>query len=117
MQTGDEINEIENTGFCNKESTVHVGNIGNNRYIVQVLGHSMRLLQGTRLLQNIQIDIASPFVQVSICDPYICAQTAHGQVITLALRETRGTTRLAINKNTISSVRASNRQNSCENLL
>lgn len=70
----------------------------------------MRLLQGTRLLQNVQIDIASPFVQVSICDPYICAQTAHGQVITLALRETRGSPRLAINKNTISSVSESKRR-------
>lgn len=109
LQTGDEINEIENTGFCGTQTTIHVGNIGNNRYIVQILSNSMRLLQGTRLLQNIQIDIDSPFVQVSICDPYICAQTANGSVITLALRETRGTPRLAINKNTISSVSQSHR--------
>lgn len=109
LQTADEINEIENTGFCGTQTTIHVGNIGNNRYIVQILSKSMRLLQGTRLLQNIQIDIDSPFVQVSICDPYICAQTANGSVITLALRETRGTPRLAINKNTISSVSQAHR--------
>lgn len=110
LQTGEEINEIENTGFCVTETTIHVGNIGNNRFIVQVLPRSMRLLQGMRLLQNIQIDIDSPFVQVSICDPYICAQTANGSVITLALRETRGSPRLAINKNTISSVSLSSSQ-------
>lgn len=104
LQTGDEINEIENTGFCNNQSTVHVGNLGNNRFIAQVLSRSIRLLQGTRLLQNIQIDIESPLVSVSISDPYVCVCTQNGQVITLALRETKGAPRLAVNKNTISSV-------------
>lgn len=106
LRTGAEINEIENTGFCSAQTTVHVGNIGNNHYIAQILSRSIRLLQGTRLMQNIQIDSDSSIVQVSICDPYICAQTAKGSVITLALRESRGTMRLAINKNTISSVSA-----------
>lgn len=104
LQTGEEINEIENTGFCNNQTTVHVGNIGNNRFIAQILTRSIRLLQGTRLLQNISLDIDSPLVQVSISDPYIAAQTSKGQVITLALRDIRGASRLAINKNTISSV-------------
>ena len=79
-----------------------MGNIG--RYIVQVLSRSMRLLQGTRLLQNIQIDTDSPIVQVSICDPYVCAQTQSGAVITWALRDSKGMSRLAMNKNAISSV-------------
>lgn len=81
-----------------------MGNIGNDRYIVQVLSRSMRLLQGARLLQNIQIDTDSPIVQVSICDPYVCAQTQSGAVITWALRDTRGMSRLAMNKNAIGSV-------------
>lgn len=55
-------------------------------------------------MQNINLDIDSPLVQVSISDPYICAQTSRGQVITLALRDIRGGSRLAINKNTIGSV-------------
>lgn len=104
MQTGEEINEIENTGFCNTSRTVHVGNIGNNRFIAQILSDSIRLIQGTRLVQYIQLDITSPIVEVSITDPYICSLTASGQVITLALRDTRGGSRLAINKNTISNV-------------
>lgn len=102
LQTGAEINEINNTGFCCNQTTIHVGNIG--RYIVQVLSRSMRLLQGTRLLQNIQIDSDSPIVQVSICDPYVCAQTQSGAVITWALRDSKGMSRLAMNKNAISSV-------------
>lgn len=104
LQTGDEINEIENTGFCNNQTTIYVGNLGNNRYIAQILSKNIRLLQGTRLLQNIQIDIDSPLVLVSLVDPYICVKTESGQVITLALRETKGVPRLAVNKNTISSV-------------
>lgn len=64
----------------------------------------MRLLQGARLLQNIPIDTDSPIVQVSICDPYVCAQTQSGVVITWALFETKGNPRLAMNKNAISTV-------------
>lgn len=81
-----------------------MGNLGNNRYIAQILTKNIRLLQGTRLLQNIQIDIDSPLNLVSLVDPYICVKTESGQVITLALRETKGVPRLAVNKNTISPV-------------
>lgn len=104
LQTGDEINEIENTGFCNNQTTIYVGNLGNNRYIAQVLTKNIRLLQGTRLLQNIQIDIESPLNSVSVVDPYVCVKTENGQVITLALRETKGIPRLAVNKSAISLV-------------
>lgn len=103
MQTGDEINEIENTGFSCNQPTIFVGNLGNNRFIIQVTTRNVRLLQGIRLIQNVPIDVGSPVVQVSLADPYVCIRLLSGQVITLALRETKGTPRLAINKNTISS--------------
>ncbi|XP_058460280.1 cleavage and polyadenylation specificity factor subunit 1 [Malaya genurostris] len=102
LQTGDEINEIENTGFATNVPTIHVGNIGANRFIVQVTTKSIRLLQGTRLLQNIPIDLGCPLAAVSIADPYVCVRSSEGRVITLALREGKGTPRLAVNKNTIS---------------
>lgn len=47
LQTGEEINEIENTGFSTNLPTIFVGNVGNNRYIVQVTTKHLRLLQGT----------------------------------------------------------------------
>ncbi|XP_023295562.2 cleavage and polyadenylation specificity factor subunit 1 [Lucilia cuprina] len=106
LQTGEEINEIENTGFCCTQPTIFVGNLGQNRFIVQVTTRSVRLLQGKRLIQNVPIDEGAPVVQVSIADPYVCLRVLHGKVITLALRETKGTPRLAINKNTISSIPA-----------
>ncbi|KAI8038594.1 hypothetical protein M5D96_008502 [Drosophila gunungcola] len=103
LQTGQEINEIENTGFTVNQPTIFVGNLGQQRFIVQITTRHVRLLQGTRLIQNVPIDVGSPVVQVSIADPYVCLRVLNGQVITLALRETRGTPRLAINKHTISS--------------
>ncbi|XP_063696234.1 cleavage and polyadenylation specificity factor subunit 1 [Culicoides brevitarsis] len=103
LQTGQEINEIQNTGFACNLPTIHVGNVGNNRYIVQVTTKSVRLLQGTRIIQNIPIDVGFPVTSCSIADPYVCIRTQNGQVITLALRDTKGMSRLAVNKNTISS--------------
>lgn len=51
LQTGEEINEIENTGFSTNLPTIFVGNVGNNRYIVQVTTKHLRLLQGKTLNQ------------------------------------------------------------------
>jgi len=36
LQTGQEINEIENTGFTVNQPTIFVGNLGQQRFIVQV---------------------------------------------------------------------------------
>lgn len=103
LQTGTEINEIQNTGFACNLPTVHVGNVGQNRYIVQVTTKSVRLLQGIRIIQNIPIDVGYPITSCSIADPYVCIRAETGQVITLALRDTKGMSRLAVNKNIISS--------------
>lgn len=57
------------------------------------------------MIQTVPLDVGSPITHVSLADPYICVRVGSGQVITLALRETKGIPRLAVNKNTISSVR------------
>lgn len=46
LQTGHEINEIDSTGFSTQGPTVFAGNLGNNKYIVQVSTIAIRLLQG-----------------------------------------------------------------------
>lgn len=104
LRTGEEITDIHNTGFASNLPTIFVGNLGSNRFIVQVTTKSIRLLQGTRLIQNIPIDLGFPLTTVSSSDPYVCVRASSGQVITLALRETRGQPRLAVNKNTIASL-------------
>ncbi|XP_030753926.1 cleavage and polyadenylation specificity factor subunit 1 [Sitophilus oryzae] len=102
LQTGQEINEIDNTGFTTQHPTVFAGNLGNNRFIVQVTTLSVRLLQGVIQLQHVPMDLGSPIVHVSSADPYISLMTSDGQVITLMLRETRGAAKLVISKSTLS---------------
>lgn len=46
LQTGHEINEIDNSGFSTQGPTVYAANLGNNKYIVQVTTVAVRLLQG-----------------------------------------------------------------------
>lgn len=101
LRTGEEINEVEKSGFGINMPTVFVGNIGGNRFIIQVTTRSVRLLQGTRLLQNIPLDLGGVVTGASIADPYVAIRAENGQVITLALREAKGAPRLAINKNMV----------------
>lgn len=65
LQTGQEINEIDNTGFLTHQPTVFAGNLGNNKYVVQVTTVSVRLLQGAIQLQHVPMDLACPIVHVS----------------------------------------------------
>lgn len=101
LRTGEEINEVEKSGFGINMPTVFVGNIGGHRFIIQVTTRSIRLLQGTRLLQNIPLDLGGAVTGASIVDPYVAIRAENGQVITLALREAKGAPRLAINKNVL----------------
>ncbi|XP_050311770.1 LOW QUALITY PROTEIN: cleavage and polyadenylation specificity factor subunit 1 [Anthonomus grandis grandis] len=102
LQTGQEINEIDNTGFATHQATVFAGNLGQNKFCVQVTTISVRLLQGAVQLQHVPMDLGSPIVHVSSADPYISLMTADGQVITLMLRETKGGAKLVISKSTLS---------------
>lgn len=104
LRTGDEISDIHNTGFACNTPTIFVGNLGSNRYIVQVTSKSIRLIQGTRLVQNIPIDLGYPLTNVSIADPYICVRASNGQIVTLALRDNKEYSfqRLYMNRNRIS---------------
>lgn len=104
LKTGSEINEIDDTGFQTRAPTVFAGNLGNCKYIVQVTTRSIRLLQGSKLLQNIPLDLGCSVIQACISDPYLCILSEQGQVITLALRDVRGNARLVNNKNSIGAV-------------
>lgn len=104
LRTGEEISDIHNTGFLCSTPTIFVGNLGSNRYIVQVTSKSIRLIQGTKVMQKIPIDLGYPLTNVSIADPYICVRASNGQVVTFALRDNRENTfqRLCMNRNRIS---------------
>ena len=57
MQTGQEINEVDQSGFSTQGSTVFAGNLGANRYIVQVTQMGVRLLQGIEQVHTILFKI------------------------------------------------------------
>lgn len=107
LRTGDEISDIHNTGFASNTPTIFVGNLGSNRYIVQVTAKSIRLLENTKMLQNIPINLDHPLTNVCVADPYICVRASSGQIVTLALRDTKdllkgNQKRLFMNRNRVS---------------
>lgn len=71
---------------------------------MQVSTIAIRLLQATTIIQYIPLDLGSPIVFASSADPYIACLTADGQVVTLMLRETKGTPKLVVSKSTLANV-------------
>lgn len=104
LQTGEEINEVDNTGFRADGPTVYAANLGNNKYIVQVTTAALRLLQGAAQLQHIPLDLGSPLVHASAADPFVALLTADGQIVTLMLRETKTTAKLLVSKSTLANM-------------
>ncbi|KAI2652583.1 Cleavage and polyadenylation specificity factor subunit 1 [Labeo rohita] len=60
--------------------TVYAGNIGDNKYIIQVSPMGIRLLEGVNQLHFIPVDLGSPIVHCSVADPYVVIMTAEGVV-------------------------------------
>ncbi|KPJ17990.1 Cleavage and polyadenylation specificity factor subunit 1 [Papilio machaon] len=87
LQTGQEINEVDNSGFMTGSPTVFAGNLGNNKYMVQVTTTAIRLIRNGVQLQSIQLEWAA--VSAAAADPYVCVQSACGRATVLALRELR----------------------------
>ncbi|KAK7874284.1 hypothetical protein R5R35_007770 [Gryllus longicercus] len=98
LQTGLEINEVDNSGFSTQGPTVYAGNLGYNKFIIQVSQMGVRLLQGLEQIQHIPLDLGSPIVHASAADPHVVILSEDGQVILLTLRETRGQGRLSVMK-------------------
>ncbi|XP_012280373.1 cleavage and polyadenylation specificity factor subunit 1 isoform X2 [Orussus abietinus] len=96
LETGQEINEVDQSGFSTQGTTVFAGNLGANRYIIQVTQMGVRLMQGIDQIQHIPMDLGCPIVHASCADPYVAILTEDGQVMLLTLREGRGTARLHV---------------------
>lgn len=98
LQTGHEINELDHSGFNTLGPTIFAGNLGNNKYIVQVSHMGVRLLQGPDQIQHIPLDLGSPLVHASAADPYVMVLSEDGQVIMLTLRDTKGQGKLSVTR-------------------
>ncbi|XP_069051049.1 cleavage and polyadenylation specificity factor subunit 1 isoform X1 [Lepisosteus oculatus] len=86
LQTGQEIMELDTSGFATQGPTVYAGNIGDNKYIVQVSPMGIRLLEGVTQLHFIPVDLGSPIVHCTVADPYVVILTAEGQVTMFVLK-------------------------------
>lgn len=105
LQTGQEIDEVTNSGFAVDSPSVYAGNLGGNKYIVQVTTSSVRLLKGPIQIQHVPFNLGSAVVFATCADPYISLLTTDGQVITFMLRENKqGSAKLVISKSTLSNV-------------
>eukprot|EP00069_Balaena_mysticetus_P012294 bmy_07563T0 len=86
LQTGQEIMELDTSGFATQGPTVFAGNIGDNRYIVQVSPLGIRLLEGVNQLHFIPVDLGSPIVQCAVADPYVVIMSAEGHITMFLLK-------------------------------
>ncbi|KAI6061987.1 cleavage and polyadenylation specificity factor subunit 1 isoform X4 [Aix galericulata] len=109
LQTGQEIMELDTSGFATQGPTVFAGNIGDNRYIVQVSPLGIRLLEGVNQLHFIPVDLGSPIVHCAVADPYVVILSAEGQASVFVLKsDSYGgrTHRLALQKTQLHHSRA-----------
>ncbi|XP_054620302.1 cleavage and polyadenylation specificity factor subunit 1 [Dunckerocampus dactyliophorus] len=86
LQTGQEIMELDTSGFATQGPTVFAGNIGDNKYIIQVSPMGIRLLEGVTQLHFIPVDLGSPIVHCSVADPFVVIMTAEGGVTMFVLK-------------------------------
>ncbi|XP_071959341.1 cleavage and polyadenylation specificity factor subunit 1-like [Antedon mediterranea] len=87
LQTGQEITELDQSGFSTQGPTVYAGNLGNNKYILQVSQMGVRLLEGANQLQHIPLDIGSPIMLCSVADPFVVIMSESGHIVLLSLKE------------------------------
>ena len=87
LQTGQEINELDSSGFCTTSATVFAGNLGDNQFIVQVLPDSVRLLRHTELLQTVQLksQFGAPIQSACVSDPHLAVLSQEGECAVLTL--------------------------------
>ncbi|KAK7505375.1 hypothetical protein BaRGS_00003537 [Batillaria attramentaria] len=87
LQTGQEINELDHSGFSTTTRTLCVANLDGHKYILQVSPSTIRLLEGVNQLQHIPIDIGSPIQRCSVADPYVILMAEEGQIVMLTLKQ------------------------------
>lgn len=98
LQTGQEINELDNSGFFTQGPTIFTGNMGNNKYIVQVCPNGVRLLKGSKQVQHLPLELSGPIIKASCADPYLVIMSTEGQLVLLTLETKVGSPKLSVLK-------------------
>uniref|UniRef100_A0A8C3UGI6 Cleavage and polyadenylation specificity factor subunit 1 n=1 Tax=Catharus ustulatus TaxID=91951 RepID=A0A8C3UGI6_CATUS len=86
LQTGQEILELDTSGFATQGPTVFAGNLGQGQFIVQVSPLGLRLLQGVTQLHFVPVDLGSPIVHCAVADPFGVLLSAEGHLATFTLK-------------------------------
>ncbi|KAI1285461.1 Cleavage and polyadenylation specificity factor subunit 1 [Halotydeus destructor] len=90
LQTDQGIVELEQSGFSTQSPTLYAGNVGNNRYILQICTTTVRLLDGIQQLQNIPLNIGSPVVSAAVSDPFAIVMAENGALKQLKFSNENG---------------------------
>lgn len=81
LQTGQEINEMDQSGFNVTSPTILAANLGKNRFIVQVCPSSLRLLDAAAtVVQELEMESDFLISSASVSDPYIALLAQNGRV-------------------------------------
>ena len=86
LKTGEEITEVDNSGFNVQEPTVFACNLTNNKYILQFCQSCIYLLEGATKINEIILEEDGPtIVTVSSQDPHTILLMSDGKIRYLEL--------------------------------
>lgn len=86
LQTGQEINEMDQSEFIVMAPTILAANLGNNKFIVQVCPNAIRLLDAAASsVQEIELEADFCIASASCIDPYVAVLSSLGHVGLLKL--------------------------------
>lgn len=86
LRTGDEITEVDNSGFNVQEPTVFACNLTSNKYIVQFCPSCIYLLEGATKINEILLEEdGRTIVAVSSQDPHTVLLMSDGKIQYLEL--------------------------------
>eukprot|EP00123_Amoebidium_parasiticum_P016813 comp23593_c0_seq1/m.40045 comp23593_c0_seq1/g.40045 ORF comp23593_c0_seq1/g.40045 comp23593_c0_seq1/m.40045 type:complete len:1411 (-) comp23593_c0_seq1:334-4566(-) len=78
LSTGEELKEIESPGLMTFGPTVHMGNLGGVKYIVQLHEDGLVLLEGMRQVHHATFDGNGYCIGGWTVDPYLCVLLSDG---------------------------------------
>lgn len=87
LKTGDEITELDNSGFNVKQPTIYAGNLGLKKCIMQVNPGSIRLLEGSTRVDELSIESGVTVTGCSSTDPHSLLLMSDGSIRYVQLLE------------------------------
>ena len=88
--TNGDLDQIsESSGLTIESPSIYVGNLCENKFIVQVCPQGIQLIKNETQVQHIPSGADSDIVAASVCDPYIAVRFRDGSVMVLKINADR----------------------------